>query len=207
MFKKKLIIIEDNEDLRRSYELIINGSDKFAVKATYESGEAAVQEVRKIQPDLALVDLELPGINGIETIKRIKEISPHTEAIILTMYEDPDLVFDSLRAGATGYITKSADFMELINALEDILKGGAPMSSRIARMVIGKFHINPNSPLTDRETDVLRLIAEGRSYSQISEELFIAKETVKSHTKNIYTKLKVNTKSAVISKAKGDNLI
>ncbi len=207
MFKKKIIIIEDNHELRKTYELIINSSEKFVVKATYDSGERAVQEIRKIQPDLALVDLELPGINGIETIKRIKEIFPHTDIVILTMYDDYDLVFDGLRAGATGYITKSSDYLELLSALDDIIKGGSPMSSRIARMVISRFHINPNSPLTDRETDVLRLIAEGRSYSQISEELFIAKETVKSHTKNIYAKLKVNSKSGVIAKAKGDNLI
>jgi DNA-binding NarL/FixJ family response regulator len=207
MFKKKVIIIEDQEELRYSFELIINGSDQFFVHKTYADGEEAVKEIQRTQPDIAMVDLELPGMNGIEAIKHIKDKSPKTECVIVTVYEDSDLVFEGLKAGAVGYIIKNANYLEIIRALEEISKGGAPMSSQIARMVIQNMHVNPNSPLTARETDVLKLIAEGKSYTQISEELFISKETARSHIKNIYVKLNVNSKSEAISKARKDHLI
>lgn len=207
MFKKKIIIIEDQEDLRYSFELIINGSDQFFVHRTYADAEEALKEISKTKPDIAMVDLELPGINGIEAIRQIKEKSPKTECVIVTVYEDSNLVFEGLKAGASGYIIKNANYLEIIRALEEISKGGAPMSSQIARMVIQNFHVNPNSPLSPRETDVLKLIAEGKSYTQISEELFISKETARSHIKNIYVKLNVNSKSEAISKARKDHLI
>src|SRR5687768_15853870 len=108
---------------------------------------------------------------------------------------------------SSGYITKSANYMELLSALEEIIRGGAPMSSRIARMVIDNYHINPNSPLTKRETTILQLISEGKTYTQISEELFISKETAKTHIKNIYSKLQVNSKSEAIAKANVEKLI
>jgi DNA-binding NarL/FixJ family response regulator len=154
-----------------------------------------------------MVDLELPGINGIEAISQIKEKSPKTECVIVTVYEDSELVFKGLKAGASGYIIKNANYLEIISALEEITKGGAPMSSQIARMVIQNFHVNPNSPLSSRETEVLKLIAEGKSYTQISEELFISKETARSHIKNIYVKLNVNSKSEAIDRARKDHLI
>lgn len=207
MFKKKIIIIEDDPDIRRSFELIINGSDKFQVFQSYGNAEDAVKEVQKVKPDICMVDLELPGMNGIEAIREIKERFPTAECVIVTVYEDTDMVFEGLKAGASGYIIKNANYMEIIQALEEVLKGGAPMSSRIARMVIDNFHVNPHSPLSQRETEVLKLIAEGKSYSQISEELFISKETSKSHIKNIYAKLNVNSKSDAISRARKDRLI
>ncbi|MCX2743105.1 response regulator transcription factor [Mangrovivirga sp. M17] len=207
MFKKKIIIIEDQEDLRESFEVIINGSDKFFVQSTYPNAEKALREISKVRPDIAMVDLELPGMNGIEAIKHIKEKSPKTECVIVTVYEDSDLVFEGLKAGAVGYIIKNANYLEIISALDELVRGGSPMSSQIARMVIQNFHINPNSPLSSRETDVLKLIAEGKSYTQISEELFISKETARSHIKNIYVKLNVNSKSEAISKARKDHLI
>ncbi|NMM47366.1 response regulator transcription factor [Marinigracilibium pacificum] len=207
MFKKKVIIIEDQEDLRYSFEVIINGSDKFFVQSTYPDAEKALKDITRVKPDIAMVDLELPGMNGIEAIKHIKEKSPKTECVIVTVYEDSDLVFEGLKAGAVGYIIKNANYLEIIGALEELVRGGSPMSSQIARMVIQNFHINPNSPLSSRETDVLKLIAEGKSYTQISEELFISKETARSHIKNIYVKLNVNSKSEAISKARKDHLI
>ncbi|GAB3340395.1 response regulator transcription factor [Marivirga atlantica] len=207
MFKKKVIIIEDQEDLRDSFELIINGSSSFFVSKTYPDGESAIKEITKSKPDIAMVDLELPGINGIEAISQIKEKSPKTECVIVTVYEDSELVFKGLKAGASGYIIKNANYLEIISALEEITKGGAPMSSQIARMVIQNFHVNPNSPLSSRETEVLKLIAEGKSYTQISEELFISKETARSHIKNIYVKLNVNSKSEAIDRARKDHLI
>lgn len=120
---------------------------------------------------------------------------------------DSEMVFQGLRAGAAGYIIKSANFLEIIRALEEISSGGAPMSHQIARMVIDNMHVNPNSPLSARETEVLQLIAEGKSYSEISSDLFISKATTRSHTRNIYVKLNVNSKSQALDIAKKDKLI
>ena len=118
-----------------------------------------------------------------------------------------ELVFEALKAGASGYLTKSTNYMELINSLDEIQKGGAPMSGRIAKMVIDHFHVNPNSPLTRRETEILRMVADGKTYIQISEKLFISKETAKTHIRNIYAKLLVKSKSAAIERAHADKLI
>jgi DNA-binding NarL/FixJ family response regulator len=146
-------------------------------------------------------------MNGIKGAKVIKDKWPSTDIIMVTVYEDSDMVFEALKSGASGYITKSANYLELLAALEEISRGGAPMSSKIARMVIDNFHVNPNSPLTKRETEILQLISEGKTYTQISEQLFISKETSKTHIKNIYAKLQVKCKSEAIAKANSEKLI
>ena len=206
-FKKRVMIVEDDQEIRNSFNLIVNSSQKFMVVSAYGSCEEAIDNLNRDKPEIVLMDVELPGINGIHGTKVIKDKSPHTDIIMVTVYEDSELVFEALKAGASGYITKSANYMELLSALEEIMKGGAPMSSRIARMVIDNFHVNPNSPLTKRETEILQLISEGKTYTQISEELFISKETAKTHIKNIYSKLQVNSKSEAIAKANLEKLI
>ncbi len=206
-FKKRVILVEDDVEIRNSFSLIVNSSPKFNVVNGYGKGEEAISHLGKDKPDIVLMDIELPGMNGIQATKVIKDKMPTTEIVMVTVYEDSDLVFEALKAGASGYITKSANYMELLAALEEITRGGAPMSSRIARMVIDNFHVNPNSPLTKRETEILSLIAEGKTYTQISEELFISKETSKTHIKNIYAKLQVTCKSEAIAKANQEKLI
>jgi DNA-binding NarL/FixJ family response regulator len=206
-FKKRVMIVEDDQEIRNSFTLIVNSSQKFMVVNAYGSAEEAIANLNRDKPEIVLMDIELPGVNGIHGTKVIKDKSPHTDIIMVSVYEDSELVFEALKAGASGYITKSANYMELLSALEEIVKGGAPMSSRIARMVIDNFHVNPNSPLTKRETEILQLISEGKTYTQISEELFISKETAKTHIKNIYSKLQVNSKSEAIAKANLEKLI
>jgi DNA-binding NarL/FixJ family response regulator len=206
-FKRRVLIVEDDKEIRNSFTLIVNSSQKFVVVNAYGSCEEAIENLHRDKPEIILMDIELPGMNGIQGAKTIKEKFPHTEVIMVTVYEDSDLVFEALKAGASGYITKSANYLELLSALDEIVKGGAPMSSRIARMVIDNFHVNPNSPLTKRETEILSLISEGKTYTQISEELFISKETAKTHIKNIYSKLQVNSKSEAIAKANLEKLI
>jgi DNA-binding NarL/FixJ family response regulator len=206
-FKKRVLLIEDDQEIRNSFNLIVNSSQKFMVVNAYGSCEEAIENLNRDKPEIVLMDIELPGINGIQGAKVIKEKYPHIDIVMVTVYEDSELVFEALKAGASGYITKSANYMELLAALEEIVKGGAPMSSRIARMVIDNFHVNPNSPLTRRETEILQLISEGKTYTQISEELFISKETAKTHIKNIYSKLQVNSKSEAIAKANLEKLI
>lgn len=206
-FKKRVLIVEDDQEIRNSFSLIVNSSQKFLVVNAYSNCEDAIVNLHRDKPEIILMDIELPGLNGIQGTKIIKEKNPQSEIIMVTVYEDSELVFEALKAGASGYITKSANYMELLTALEEIVKGGAPMSSRIARMVIDNFHVNPNSPLTRRETEILQLISEGKTYTQISEELFISKETTKTHIKNIYSKLQVNSKSEAIAKANLEKLI
>lgn len=206
-FKKRIMIVEDDQEIRNSFTLIVNSSQKFMVVNAYGSAEDAIANLNRDKPEIVLMDIELPGVNGIHGTKVIKDKSPHTDIIMVSVYEDSELVFEALKAGASGYITKSANYMELLSALDEIVKGGAPMSSRIARMVIDNFHVNPNSPLTKRETEILQLISEGKTYTQISEELFISKETAKTHIKNIYSKLQVNSKSEAIAKANLEKLI
>lgn len=206
-FKKRVLIIEDDQEIRNSFVLIVNSSQRFIVVNAYASCEEAIKNLIYDKPEIILMDIELPGMNGISGTKLIKDKLPHSDIIMVTVYEDSDLVFEALKAGATGYITKSANYIELLSALEEIIKGGAPMSSRVARMVIDNFHVNPVSPLTRRETEILQLISEGKTYTQISEELFISKETSKTHIKNIYSKLQVNKKSEAIAKATMDKLI
>jgi DNA-binding NarL/FixJ family response regulator len=206
-FKKRVMIVEDDQEIRNSFGLIVNSSQKFTVINSYGNCEDAIGALLRDKPEIVLMDIELPGMNGIQGTKIIKDKSPHTDIIMVSVYEDSELVFEALKAGASGYITKSANYMELLSALEEIVKGGAPMSSRIARMVIDNFHVNPNSPLTKRETEILQLISEGKTYTQISEELFISKETAKTHIKNIYSKLQVNSKSEAIAKANLEKLI
>jgi DNA-binding NarL/FixJ family response regulator len=206
-FKKRVVIVEDDQEIRESFSLIVSSSQRFTVVGTYGNCEDAIAALNRDKPEIVLMDIELPGMNGIKGTQIIRDKHPNTEIIMVTVYEDSDLVFEALKAGASGYITKSANYTELLSALEEIVRGGAPMSSRIARMVIDNYHINPNSPLTKRETTILQLISEGKTYTQISEELFISKETAKTHIKNIYSKLQVNSKSEAIAKANHDKLI
>ena len=206
--KKRVLIIEDDPEIRSSFAMIVDSSQKFTVVNSYSNCEDAIKHINSDKPDIVLIDVELPGgMNGIKGTKIIKDKSPHSDIIMVTVYEDSEMVYEALKSGASGYITKSANYMELLSALEEITKGGAPMSSKIARMVIDNFHLNPNSPLTKRETEILQLISEGKTYTQISEELFISKETSKTHIKNIYSKLQVRSKSEAIAKANQDKLI
>jgi len=206
-FKKRVIIVEDDKILLESFEHIVNSSDKFVVVGTYSNAEDALAEIARKKVDIVLMDIELPAMSGIAATEIIREKYSNTEVVMVTIYEDNELVFNSLKAGASGYITKSANYLELLSALDEIVRGGAPMSTKIARMVIHNFHMNPNSPLTAREKEVLHLIAEGKTYSQISDTLIIARETAKTHIRNIYSKLHVSKKSEAIEIASKNKYI
>lgn len=206
-FRSRIVIVEDNDAVREGFSLIINSVSKFYVVNTYDNAEDAIGNLKKDKPDIVLMDLELPGMNGIDAIAVIKKANPSIDLIVNTIYENSELVFQALCAGAAGYITKNTSHTELLTALDEVINGGAPMSSKIAKMVVSSFQKNPNSPLSNRETEVLELLAVGKSYSMIAQELFITKETAKSHIKNIYSKLQVNSKSEAIAKATKEKLI
>jgi len=203
----RISIVEDNDIVREGFKLLINSLSDHEVVATYGSCEEAIKHLDKDQPDIVLMDIELPGMNGIEGTRIIKKQHPDIEILVITVHDDSDLVFQALVAGASGYITKNAPHNKILDAINEIRQKGAPMSSKIARLVVESFQRNQNSPLSPRETQVLELLAEGKSYSVIADELFIHKETVKSHIKNIYYKLQVNSKAAAIEVAKKNKLI
>jgi len=200
-------IVEDDQELRESYNTIVNTSSNFRVTRTFRTGEEAIKQLKTEQPYLILMDIELPGHNGVECTQAIKQAYQKVQVVIVTVYEDSELVLNSLKAGASGYITKSANFEQLIDSLNEIVAGGAPMSSKIARMVIESFHKNYESPLTKREEEILKLVAAGNTFTQISEKLFIARETTKTHVRNIYRKLEVNCRADAIAKASKQHFI
>ena len=201
------MIVEDNEAVREGFTLIINSVNKYFVVNGYDNCEEALKNLRKDKPEIVIMDLELPGMNGIEGIGEIKKLNPGVDIIVNSIYENSELVFQALCAGATGYITKNASHYELLDAIDEVINGGAPMSSKIAKLVVNSFQKNPNSPLSARETEVLELLSKGKSYSMIARDLYITKETAKSHIKNIYSKLQVNSKSEAIEKATREKLI
>jgi DNA-binding NarL/FixJ family response regulator len=207
-------IVEDDQYLRESYIDLVESSERFVVTNTFRAGEDAIATLNQLSkinhhalPKIILMDIELPGMSGVECTDRIKAKFSNIIIIMVTVYEDSELVFNSLKAGASGYITKSSDYIQLINAITEIIEGGAPMSSKIAKMVIESFHRNYNSPLSKRESQILQLVAAGKTFTQISEELFIARETTKTHIRNIYRKLEVNCRADAIAKATKEHLI
>jgi DNA-binding NarL/FixJ family response regulator len=200
-------LIEDNVELRTSYALILKGVGGYKIIGEYDSCEAALKNIEKDIPDLILIDLTLPGMNGISGITRIKKLLPAVRIVVITVHDEPDFVFNALCAGAIGYLTKDSSYEQILSAINEVFDGGAPMSAKIASMVIKSFHVNPRSPLTERETDVLKQLAQGKTYDYIADTLFISKDTVKTHIRHIYEKLQVDNKSDAVIKARKNSLV
>jgi DNA-binding NarL/FixJ family response regulator len=206
--KKRIVIIEDNIPLGKAFEEIINSNDNYKVIDNYSNCEDAIENLINDSPDIILMDIDLPGINGVEGTKIIKKKTPKVNIIMITVYENSEMVFDALCSGACGYLTKNLKPQELINALEEAVSGGAPMSINIAKMVVNSFQKKSSDiVLSEREKDVLTFLAEGNSYDSISEKLFISKNTIKFHLKNIYIKLQVHSNIEAVLKASKENLI
>lgn len=196
-----ILIIEDNVTLLNTFVEIINLHKKYNVIGAYTSYEAIPNDFNITQVDILLTDIQLPGINGIQGLKNLKKNHPSLIAVVITVHEDSEYVFDALCAGAVGYLVKNLDPLNLINSLEQAKNGGAPMSAIIARKVVESFSSTPaEETLTNRENEVLHLLAKGKSYPSIAKELFISLNTVKGHTKKIYEKLQLNSKQEIIDK-------
>lgn len=203
----RVCLVEDDHLIREGFAMLIADTNGYSIVNTYSNCEDALRGIQKDQPDVVLMDIELPGMNGIEGISRIKRIRPQTQIIVVTVYENDELVFKALCAGAGGYLTKNMHPSRLIEAIKEITEGGAPMSTNIARLVVASFQKNQNSPLTPRETEVLELLVKGKSYTNIADQLFVDKETIRTHIKNIYWKLEVHSKAEAIEKATKARLI
>lgn len=205
--KTRIIIVEDDELIRNGFANFINEDKSMFCVNHYGSCESAIKNINRDLPDIILMDIELPGMSGIEGIKIIKKMHPKISIIAVTVHENEQIVFDALCAGASGYLTKNISPQKLIEAIKETIEGGASMSTNIAKLVIGSFHKNYKSPLTPRETEVLNALSKGKTYTMVANELHINKETVRSHIKNIYMKLEVNSKAEAIEVAVQNKLI
>lgn len=200
----KVAIIEDEIEISNEIELLINESSGFVCVGVFETAEAAIKNIPQILPDVVLTDIHLNGKTGIECIESLKPNFPKIEFLMCTSYEDIETVFKALEAGASGYLVKSTKASVILDAIVDVMKGGAPMSSQIARKIVQSFHqIETNKELeklSKREKEILDLLAKGYRYKQIADTLFVSSDTVRTHIYNIYQKLQVNSKTDAINK-------
>ncbi|NII84393.1 response regulator transcription factor [Pedobacter riviphilus] len=203
----RIVLIEDDDVLRMGYESLLSDVEDFVVVNAYASYDLAKKHLETDYPDVILLDIQMPGTNGLQALPFIKKTLPNTNIIILTVFDSPELVFEALTMGAGGYLTKNSSASKIIDAVREVSTGGGAMSTNVARIVMHSFQKNLNSPLTKRETEILDRIANGQTKSQIANDLFIDPETVRSHVKNIYIKLDVNSKAEAIKTAKEKRFI
>lgn len=203
----RILIVEDHKEVREAVEYLIKKETDYRVIGSYEKGMEALDRLSVLKPQIMLVDLGLPDMSGIDLISFVKENNPDIEILVLTVFDDNENVFRSIKAGARGYILKDNIFEDLLPAVEDLIAGGAPLSPKISRKVIEEFNkqakVNSTSSeydLTDREQEILNLVAKGDNYTDIAEHLGISFNTVKTHMKNIFRKLEVKSKVQAIRK-------
>lgn len=201
-----IAIVEDDDEIRQTLTLIIDGSPGFSCKYAFPDGESALASVANLPVDVVLMDIDLPGKSGIEVTHQLKQECPAVDFIMLTVQSDDDSIFESLCAGASGYLLKDTSPSDLLVHIQEVHNGGAPMSSQIARRIINSFRIISN-PLSDRETEILKMLSRGMNYKEVAEELFLSPHTVKTHIKNIYSKLHVKNRAEAIYKAIKQKLI
>ena len=202
-------IVDDKRDIRDGLKIMLDMAEGFKCVSAFSDAESAISGLRSIRPDVVLMDIELPNMSGIECVKVLKEENPELDIIMLTVHTDEESIFQSLEAGAYGYLTKNIFPSKLLSAIKEVKDGGSPMSSLIARKVVSSFNSfkNPASNLTRREKEVLTLLCKGKSYKVIADSLFISPNTVRFHLKNIYKKLQVNSKYEAVIKASQDRIV
>lgn len=201
-------LVEDDPEIRSLFRMIINRAEGFSCIMVAENGRTALQDIPEFQPDLVLMDIGLPDISGIHVVALLKEKMPDLDIIMLTVQEDDESIFESLCAGAAGYLVKETRPQELLEAIREVKAGGAPMTARIARRVIGSFRQqSKENPLSQREMQVLRGLCDGENYKTLADQLFVSSNTIKGHIKNIYRKLEVNNRAAAVKKAIREGLV
>ena len=203
-------IVEDNDKLRATLAKVISRADGFRLASDYANAEDALADLPRIKPDAVLMDINLPGINGVECVRKLKTLLPQTQVMMLTVYEDTENIFNALAAGANGYMLKRTPTKELIAAIREMQRGGSPMTTHIARLVVQSFQkpvtaasaaTNQElSELSEREQQVLDLLVQGLIYKEIAEKLGISYETVHTYIRRIYEKLQVRTRTEAVAK-------
>lgn len=200
-------IVEDIKEIREGLKLLIDSSDGFACSEVYVNAEDAIKGLLQSKPDVVLMDINLPGINGIEAIRQLKDKCPDTQFIISTVYEDDVNIFESLKAGASGYLLKKTAPSKIMDAITEVVNGGSPMSTQIARKVIASFQkkdsIDETDILTPKEKEILKGLAKGLRYKEIANEMNIGIETVRTHARRIYEKLQVQSRTEALNKVFG----
>src|SRR2546430_1857693 len=198
-------IVEDNEQLRKTLARVISRADGFACLSHYGTAEAALEALPKEPPEVVLMDINLPGMNGVECVRRLKAAAPKILAVMLTVYEDTENIFNALAAGASGYLLKRTKSAELLEAIREVHRGGSPMTTHIARKVTQSFlkagpSSQPTENLSQREQEVLDCLSQGFLYKEIAEKLGISYETVHTYVRRIYEKLQVRTRTEAVAK-------
>jgi DNA-binding NarL/FixJ family response regulator len=204
----KVSILEDNEQLRATLSRLLNRAEGFQCLSQHADAESALAALPGAPPEVVLVDINLPGMNGVEFVRRLKQAAPQILAVMLTAYEDTDNIFNALAAGAAGYLLKRAPRSELLEAIREVRRGGSPMTTHIARKVVQSFQKTSPSPqpdgasdtLSTREQEVLDLLSKGFLYKEIADKLGISYETVHTYIRRIYEKLQVRTRTEAVAK-------
>lgn len=206
-----ILLYEDNSNLRESVCSLLNLTERYKVPGSFADCSSLESQVRDLAPDVILMDIDMPGMNGIEAVKKIRTFNKEVQIIMLTVFDDNEHVFMALYAGANGYLLKKDISDKLIDAIAEILRGGAPMSSAIARMVINNMQqpqqAKDDYKLTNREKEILQLLSKGNSFKMIAAILYISIDTVRTHTKHIYDKLHVNSQIEAVGKAINEKLV
>ena len=199
----RVCLVEDDERIRESLIILIEGTDGYRCVGAYESAEEALRDLKRVDADVVLMDINLPGMSGVECVQQLKVMMPTLQIIMLTVYEDADKIFASLEAGASGYLLKRTPPDQLLQGIRDVHAGGSPMSAQIARKVVESFKrerppADTASSLSDRETEILDLLSRGKRNKEIADLLFISPSTVHTHIHNIYEKLHIRSRSEAI---------
>ena len=205
-----LAIVEDLDEVRDGLKNFISLSQDFKILDTFKTAEEALYDIPKLKPDIVIMDINLPGMDGIECIKQVKDKSPGTQFMMFTVYENDEKVFEALKAGASGYLLKNTGLVQLVESIKELHTGGSPMSANIARKLVTVFRNSEkgNTPvdvLSNRENEILQLLAKGLLYKEIATQLVISVATVRQHIHHIYEKLHVQNRTEAINKAFGKN--
>ena len=205
-----IAIVEDLDEVRDGLKNFISLSSDFKILDTFKTAEEAVHDLPKLKPDIVIMDINLPGMNGIECIRQIKGKTPTTQFMMFTVYENDEKVFEALKAGAAGYLLKNTGLVQLIESLKELHTGGSPMSANIARKLVTLFRSGQKEAttlemLSSRENEILQLLTKGLLYKEIADQLSISVSTVRQHIHHIYEKLHVQNRTEAINKAFGKN--
>ncbi|MBK6774797.1 MAG: response regulator transcription factor [Flavobacteriales bacterium] len=209
----RVIAFDDSKDLREMFRMLVDAQEDMVCVAVHPDLSQMMRDLDAAQPDVIVMDIQMPGMNGIDGVRTIRARYPEARVLMQTVFDDEDKVFDAICAGASGYILKTASALEMMQAIRDVHAGGAPMTPAIAMKVLARFRANETETsteqfgLSDREKEVLTQLVKGRSYKMIADELGISYHTVDSHMRKIYEKLHVRSNAEAVSKAVSKRLV